>query len=106
MTPLKAVVEPMLMSARRAAMTAVTATALTGIEVLSLICRHVSSYQGGNIRVRWLTLLSQRQPGRPLSLAKAQQMREVEAAKPTFALMVSTMTMEAITAAPDRDWTA
>jgi len=42
MTPLKAVVEPMLMSARRAAMKAVAATALTGIEVLSLIYCKVS----------------------------------------------------------------
>jgi hypothetical protein len=42
----------------------------------------------------------------PLSRAKAQQMRDVEAEKPTFALMVSSMTMEAITAAPARDWTA
>jgi hypothetical protein len=35
-TPLKAVVEPRLMRARRAAMTLVKATALTGIEVLGL----------------------------------------------------------------------
>lgn len=36
MTPLKAVVDPMLMSARRQAMKLVVATAYTGIEVLSL----------------------------------------------------------------------
>lgn len=51
-------------------------------------------------------MLSWRQPGRPLSRAKAQQIREVEAENPTFALMVRTMTMEAMTAAPVRDWTA
>ena len=33
-------------------------------------------------------------------------MREVEAEKPTFALIVSIMTIDAITAAPERDWTA
>jgi hypothetical protein len=52
------------------------------------------------------TLLSTRQPGRPLSRAKAQQMRDVEAEKPTFALIVSSMTILAITAAPARDCTA
>jgi hypothetical protein len=45
MTPLKAVVEPILMSARRAAMKAVAATALTGIEVLSLIYSNVNTAQ-------------------------------------------------------------
>ena len=52
------------------------------------------------------TLLSIRQPGRPLSRAKAQQMRDVEAEKPTLALMVRSMTMLAMTAAPARDCTA
>ena len=52
------------------------------------------------------TLLSWRQPGRPLSLANAQQMREVEAEKPTFALIVRIITIDAITAAPERDRTA
>jgi hypothetical protein len=33
-------------------------------------------------------------------------MREVEAENPTLALIVRTMTMDAITAAPDRDCTA
>lgn len=41
-----------------------------------------------------------------MSLAKAQQMREVEAENPTFALIVRTMTIDAMTAAPDLDWTA
>jgi hypothetical protein len=43
MTPLKAVVEPMLMSASSAAMTLVRATAFTGIDVLSLIYCDVSA---------------------------------------------------------------
>lgn len=45
MTPLKAVVEPMLMRARRQAMMLVAATALTGIEVLSLTWLVVSAAQ-------------------------------------------------------------
>lgn len=101
MTPLKAVVEPMLMSASSAATTLVKATAFTGIEVLSLIYNTVSAAHVKIILV--LTLLNCRHPGRPLSLAKAQQIRDVEAEKPTLALIVSTMTMDAITAAPARD---
>jgi len=85
MTPLKAVIEPMLIRARIQAMMLVKATAYTGIEVLSL------------------TLLRVRQPGRPLSRANAQQMRDVEAEKPTLALIVRTMIIETMTAAPDRD---
>lgn len=53
-----------------------------------------------------LTLLSVLQPGKPLSLAKAQHMRDVEAEKPTFALMVRSITIDAMTAAPARDCTA
>lgn len=41
-TPLNALVEPMLISARMAAMKLVNATAFTGIEVLSLSCTRVS----------------------------------------------------------------
>jgi len=52
------------------------------------------------------TLLKVLHPGRPRSLANAQQILDVEAENPTFALMVSTMTMDAMTAAPERDWTA
>jgi hypothetical protein len=88
MTPLKAVVDPMFTRASRQAMKLVNMTAYTGIDVLSL------------------TLLSVRHPGSPLSLANAQQIRDVDAENPTFALMVSTMTIDAITAAPDRDCTA
>jgi hypothetical protein len=51
-------------------------------------------------------LLRVRQPGRPLSRANAQHIRDVDAAKPTFALIVSTITIAPMTAAPDRDWTA
>ena len=43
MTPLNAVVEPMLISASSAATTLVNATAFTGIEVLSLIYNIVSA---------------------------------------------------------------
>jgi hypothetical protein len=53
-----------------------------------------------------LTLLKVRHPGNPLSRAKAQQILDVEAENPTFALIVSTMTIDAMTAAPERDWTA
>jgi len=49
------------------------------------------------------TLLKVLHPGRPRSRAKAQQILDVDAEKPTFALMVSTMTMDAMTAAPERD---
>lgn len=38
MTPLNAVVDPILMRAKMHAMTLVKATAFTGIDVLSLIC--------------------------------------------------------------------
>ena len=43
MTPLKATIEPILMRARRQAMTLVKATAYTGIEVLSLTYSDVST---------------------------------------------------------------
>lgn len=70
MTPLKAVVEPILTKARRAAMVLVAATAFTGIEVLSLIYCNVNavlvlsdySYYLAQLAPPWYTFVSRKGP--------------------------------------------
>lgn len=99
-TPLKAVAEPMLTSARTHAIRVVVATAYTGIDVRLLtyeICKCVVCHFQSVL----LTLLRVRQPGKPRSREKAQKTRDEEASKPTVALTAKHNTKDDITAAPD-----
>lgn len=110
-TWLKAMDEPMMMSERRQAIVVVRITERTGIEVRGSTYfvfflsfgnsrREVSSEWVGEEKIEKITFESCAHPGKPLSLANAHVMRELEARNPMVPHIPNATTIVVMAVAP------
>jgi hypothetical protein len=100
---LKAVADPMLIKASRQNITVVTATDHIGTDVRAFTFHYSQKIQetesSGRVEIV-RTLCKVFQPGRPRSRAKDQNIREVDASKPTVEHSASVVKIAAMTALP------